>query len=65
MKFINFMFVLLGIVGLSLIIISILTLLFFKDLQSISASISYLSFSTGILYLLFIFTIYKISKKIN
>jgi hypothetical protein len=65
MKFINFMLILLGIIGLSLIAISLVILFVFKSPESINTSISYLSISTGILYLLFIFVIYKISNKIN
>lgn len=65
MKFINFMLILLGIIGVSLIGISLLMLLIFKTPESINISISYLSISTGILYLLFIFVIYKLSDKIR
>ncbi|MBU5689155.1 MAG: hypothetical protein KQA41_02930 [Candidatus Aenigmarchaeota archaeon] len=65
MKFINFMLILLGIIGISLIIISLMILFFLKTPESINTSISYLSISTGILYLLFIFVIYKLSDKIR
>ncbi|MEM5806963.1 MAG: hypothetical protein QW474_01085 [Candidatus Aenigmatarchaeota archaeon] len=65
MKFINFMLILLGVIGISLIIISLVTLFSFKTPESVNISISYLSISTGILYLLFIFVIYKLSDKIR
>jgi len=65
MKFINFMLILLGVIGLSLIFISLITLVIFKDSESVSKSISYLSISTGLLYLLFIFTVYRLSNKID
>jgi len=65
MKFINFMLLLLGFIGISLIAVSLMTIFFLKTPESINASISYLSISTGILYLLFIFIIYKLSDKIR
>jgi hypothetical protein len=63
MKFISFMLISLGIIGLLLIALSIITI-FYSGAGDVGKSISYLSISTGLLYLLFILTIYKMSDKL-
>lgn len=65
LNFLNFMLVFLGIIGISLILLSIFTTFILRDNRMIFLIIGLLGFATGILYLCFIIIIVKFFKKQN
>lgn len=62
-NFVNFMLVLLGVIGIALIALSIFTTFVWKDSEKIFMSISLLGTATGILYIGFIVLVIKFFKK--
>ncbi|MCD6226692.1 MAG: hypothetical protein J7J93_02770 [Candidatus Aenigmarchaeota archaeon] len=64
-KFLDIMFAILALIGLALIILSVWFSLSIKenDIENIGFRINLLTFLTGTLYILFVYTISKIIKK--
>jgi len=64
-KFLDIMFTILALIGLALIILSVWFSLSIKenDIENIGFRINLLTFLTGTLYILFVYTIAKIIKK--
>ena len=64
-KFLDIMFAILALIGLALIILSVWFSLSIKenDIENIGFRINLLTFLTGTLYILFVYTIAKIIKK--
>lgn len=62
--FLNVMFVILGVIGIALLGLSVWFFFFntSHDIEDIGFRINLLTFSTGLLYLLFIFVIAKLLK---
>lgn len=63
LNFLNFMLIALGIIGIILITLSIVTIFVWRNNENIFLSISLLGIATGILYLGFIVIIIKFFKK--